>query len=327
MILHLFKNNNPISIIVLPVIAILLWLTPILHPQPFIPQQIMPLYGFTVLPFLKTPFLASSIAFILILAGAFLLNYISNKSEIFSKQTFLPALFYIVLMSINTKIQVVHPILFSNLFLLLALYVLLNAYRRDAAFANAFNAGALISLSTLFYFPNIIYFPLLGFALTILRTFNWREWLISFFGVIVPFAFLLTYYFWNDQLIFFLQKIKSFVHFVPDFKNVLAAYQSVPLIVGGIVLLLSFFSIFNSLSSSSQKSKKSIFILSWFGVFSISSFFMAPENHIIYFSALAIPFSMFLTGYFLNAKKTKVSAFLLLLFIASILFQQVYSFL
>ena len=329
MIIGFFKNNNPASFIILPLFAIVLWLVPFIYPSSFVPQQIMPLYGFIALPILKWSLLSSIIALILIIAGAFLLNYIGNENEIFAKQSFLPALFYIALMSMNNTMQVLHPAIFSNLFLLLAINILLSAYRKDSdsAFPNALNAGALISISTLFYFPTIFYFPLIGFALIVLRPFNWREWVISFLGALLPFIFLLSYYFLDDKLIPFFINIQSFFQFAAPSHTPFLFYHYLPVIIGGIMFLLSFSSISHSLSFNSKKSKKGIIILFWFVFFSLVSFILAPERSIAYLSALAIPFAVFYTDYFLTVKKTKWAEFLFILFIASILFQQMYNFL
>ena len=160
----------------------------------------MPLYEILAKPLNNFHYLATLIAFILIVCEAFLLNYIVNENEILTKPSFLPALFYIVFMSNDSTLLMLHPLLFANFFLLLAINKIISSYRKDNAFSNAFDAGILLSLSTLFYFPCIVFLPILGIGFILFRPFNWREWIISFIGILLPYSFVFTYYFWNNLL-------------------------------------------------------------------------------------------------------------------------------
>ena len=326
MIIRIFKNNNPASFILLPLFAIVLFATSFIWPVSFVPQQIMPLYDLIAIPFLAFPLLAIVITMVLTIAGAFVINYTCNKNELLAKQSFLPALFYIVFMSINTSLQVLHPMLFSNFFLLLAIATLVDSYRKDYAFSNIFNAGVLITISVLFYFPSIFYYPLLYFALIIIRSFSWRDWVVALLGILAPFAFVLTYYFWNDALSQFINNIRSCFHFVLFTHEPLSLVEYLPVIIGALILFISIASVFN-ISSNSQKSKKSIRLLFWVVFFSFCSFIIAPQNNIRYLCNLMIPFAVFAANYFLTTKKTRWSGLLFFLLIASILFQQVYNFL
>ena len=326
MILHFFKNNTPVSYILLPLFALALWVLTFVSPLLFSAQPTMPFFELAN-PVLKMPLLSTFIAFLLIISEAFLLNFIVNENEIITKQSYLPALFYVSFMSTHFTMQVLHPLIFSNFFVLLALYRLLSSYRKDNAFSNAFDSGIFLSIASLFYFPNIVFFPLLGIGLILIRPFSWREWLISFFGVIVPYFFVLVYFFWNDRLDTFWNDLLFYFHFNFHAQNPVSNSSYFIFSIGSLMILLSFAKLLNDLSFGSQKSKKGIRLLLWFSLFSCISLLFTPEFSAKYFSSLAIPFSVFCSNYFLTLKKTWWGEFLFILFISAIIFGQVCNFL
>ncbi len=320
MFIQFFKSNNPSAFVFLPLIAIAIWAFGFMEASVFPVEHAMPLYGLLAGIVENIPWLGNFIALILIIGEALLLNYIVNENEVLTKQSFLPALFYIIFMSNNNYVLVLYPLIFANLFLLFAINKLLNSYRKDNAFSQAFDAGLLISIATLFYFPYAVLFPLLGVGLIIMRPFNWREWLISFIGVLVPYIFVITFYFWNDLLdYFFYNKVLySFLSPPSQFDFPKSFYFMI--IVSTLILLVSFGKLFSGQTGGSQKSKKSIVLLIWIFVFAGISALIAREIPAKYFSALAIPAAVFSANYFLNIKKQWLGEVLFLLLIGSIIY-------
>ena len=234
-----------------------------------------------------------------------MLNYIVTKNEILTKQSYLPALLYIVFISNNNEMLMLHPALIANLFLLFAINTLLSSYRKDTAFSQAFDAGFLVSIATLFYFPYIVFLPLLGVGFILLRPFLWREWVISFMGAIVPYLFVITFYFFYDTLDYFWYD-KLFFPILREKINI-PLPQSFYFMFGVscLIVLLSFGRIFSGLNIGSQKTKKGIVLMIWFFIFSGLSVFLAPEVSTKYFAAMAIPISVFCAHFFVNLKRDK----------------------
>jgi hypothetical protein len=326
MLIRFFKSNSASAFIFLPLIAIAIWAFGFMDPSIVLAKHTMPMYDILIEALSKISWLGTFIALCLIVGEAFLLNYIVNENEVLSKQSFLPALFYIIFMSNNNAMLMLHPLLPANLFLLFAIHKLLSSYRKDTAFSQAFDAGLLISIATLFYLPYIVFLPLLGISLIILRPFNWREWLISFIGVILPYLFIITYYFWNnildylwyDKMFYPITRAKPKLDFPDSFYFMLS--------IGWLLLLFSFGKLFSGIGTNSQRTKKGIILLIWFFIFSGLSLLIAPEISTKYFSALAIPSAVFCANYFLNIKKQWWGELLFLLLIVSVFFNLVVHF-
>ena len=320
MFIRFFKSNNASALIFLPLFAIAIWGFAFIYPTIVPVKHSMPLYELFAGSFSNNPLLGTLIALILIIGEAFLLNYIVNENEVLSKQNYLPALFYILFISNNNDMLLLSPPLIANLFILFAINKLLASYRKDNAFSQAFDAGLLISIATLFYFPYVVFLPLLGVGLIIMRPFNWREWVISFIGAAIPYFFVISFYFWKDQLdylffdkmFFSLTRVKTPHIFHKSFYFMIGA--------GWLVLLFSMGKLFQGVGIGSQKTKKAIVLLVWFFFFSALSVLIAPEISTKYFSALAIPSAVFCSNYFTDIKKQWWAEFLFLLLLSSVFF-------
>jgi hypothetical protein len=318
MFIRFFKSNNASALIFLPLFAIAIWAFGFIHPSIIPVKHSMPLYEMCGGLFSNILRLGTFFAMLLIIGEAFLLNYIVNENEVLSKQTNLSALFYVLFMSNNNDMLLLSPPLFANLFLLFALNKLLSSYRKDNAFSQSFDAGFLISIATLFYFPYVVFLPLLIVGLIIMRPFNWREWLISFIGASIPYIFVITFYFWNDKLdyLFFDKMFFSLIREKTSQVFPKSFYFMIG--TGWTILLFSIGKLFQGVGIGSQKTKKSIILLVWFFFFSALSVLIAPEISTKYFSALAIPAAVFCANYFANIKKQWWAEFLFLLLLSSI---------
>ncbi|MDQ3047622.1 MAG: hypothetical protein M3R27_08755 [Bacteroidota bacterium] len=118
MIVQFFKSNNATAFIFLPLIAIAFWAFGYMEFSVVYDRHAMPLYELIAFPLTKYGWIATTTGLLLVIGEALLLNYIINENEVLSRQSFLPALFYIVFMSNNSAMLEFHPLLFANLFLL-----------------------------------------------------------------------------------------------------------------------------------------------------------------------------------------------------------------
>lgn len=316
MLLSFFKNNNPISYILLPILAIVCWLPTFFYSSAYTDVG-MPFYNALLNWLGGTSILSTIVALIIIIIEAFLINFIVNANEILTKQSFLPGLFYVLLMSCDSSFLSLTPILLANFFVLLAVHQLVSSYRKDTAFSNAFDAGLLLSLATLFYFPCVVFFPLAYIGFLLFRPFVWREWLIAFIGFVVPYTFVFVYYFWNDMLSHFW----SVKLFYPHPKRAVVATSGgyyFMISVCLFILALSLGKLLMGYTEGTQKNKKGVTLLLWLSVFTLLSLFLSPLITIKSFSLLSIPAAVFVANYFLKLKRNTWGEFLVILFLIAI---------
>lgn len=325
MLIGFIKHNRSLSVIVLPIAMISLWLYGFFHPVVPLTEHSAPLYKLLIAGIGDYPFLLTLISFILILCEAFLINYIIEKNEIIDTTTYLPALVYIVLMSLQPEMFSLHPIVIANLFMLFALHKLMQTYRKETAYSEAFDTGFFIALSALFYIPSVVFILILWIGLIVIRPFIWREWIIAFIGFSIPCIFLVFYYFWNDKLDELQYDALYYTIIAPRKSFNALTFSYAEYLQIGLLFICSFFSsgrFLRDLSKSTVRSRSSLLLMLYFFIFSFISIFLAPEYSISYLSFLSIPFSIFFTSFLLFAKRVWLTEILFLLLIISVFVNQ-----
>ena len=318
MIIQFFKNNNPVAYILLPLISIALWI-----PGFFIENKIdivhgMPLYDLLIEPISAIPLLSTIIAITLVIGGAFTLNTVINENETIATPTFLPAFFYILFMSCSKSLLLLHPILIANFFILFAINKLNSSYRKDIAFSQAFDAGFLCAIASLFFLPYIVFVPLLFIGLQLFRPFIWREWMITFLGLLFPYLFVFTYYFWND-LLEYLWYDKIYYSLINTNSAIELNFSHYFMLFSGLLIAtLSVLKLFNGFSGS-QKNKQGMALLIWLLLFAVAAALITTNLPDHYFWFISIPIATFATNYFIQLKKQLAGELILLLFIIAII--------
>ncbi len=325
MLVAFIKHNRALSIVILPIAIIILWLYGFLNPIVPNTEHAAPLYKLIITGISQYPLLITFISFVLIFIEALLINYIIEKNEIIDTTTYLPALVYIVLMSLQPEMFSLHPIVIANLFILLALHKLMQTYRKEKAYAETFDTGLYISLACLFYIPTLVFIILLWIGLLIIRPFIWREWVISLIGITLPWVYLIFYYFWKEKLDVLQYEALYYTLIVPSksFSTLdLSISNYFQLLVLSITFVFTASRFLRDYSKGTVRLRSNLSLLVYFFIFSIISIIFAPEYTISYLSFLSIPYSILFSSYLLFSKKEWVAELLFSLLIISVFINQ-----
>ena len=203
MLIYFFKKSYLLQYIILLLLTVLLWIGAFIHPQvnPIDTEYYLtPGYSLLLSLLNSNHLLQVIIALILIISGALAFNYSLTKFDLVPKNTLVPAMVYIVLMSYSPSLLSLHPTALPALLTVLVLYYLFQVYTEEEAYGQVFNIGLLIGISSLFYFPSIFLILFIWLSFIVYRLYTWREWMIPLTGIITPYLFLFTYYFLVDSL-------------------------------------------------------------------------------------------------------------------------------
>jgi len=286
----------------------------------------MPLYNvvFSILS-QWPPWVGVLFGILLTTSQVFHLNYIVQKHEVLYKNSYLPALFYLILMAIIPQFLTFHPVLIANTFLIFILDKLFRIYKNPAALSLAFDTCFLISIATLFYLPAISFFLLFAISILILKTFSWRDGIVGLIGLALPLFFTFIYYFWIDGLDeladkFFLKNIRQLWG---TGGLVLQGYR-ITLALVSFIFILTLIRIrqnFYKNVTRIRNFQQVIFIL--LTVTLISLLFTAGSVAIYRFSILVIPLATMISYYFLAAKKQWWTEVLFWLLLGTLIFNHV----
>ena len=237
MLLKLFKTNKPIVLSILPILG-----------------------GLVVLPtFFLAPsfglgsFFSGFLSLLIILSSSYIVNLCINQSELFNRTLFLSALTFVVF-SCSVSVQdPLNPIILSNLFLVLALREILKIKRQVSCKSLLFNSSCLIIISGLLYPPYLLFFILPWCALSVIKTFYFKEWLMPIIALI-----LFLFYGLASCLFFDLKPTQVAFFLASDFstKELVNSVYSLFYVVLTFCFLYSLLTLFKLTSSATNRFKK-----------------------------------------------------------------------
>lgn len=320
MILQAFKNQRPTTLVLLVLVALCLWSFSLANINSSDGQFNASIYHWFLHFIEDIPFIQPLAAVILIIMQAIMVNNIVMGNLLIATRTYVPALVYIVLMSCTPELLTFHPGLIGNFFLILMLNRLFDTYRSEKSFAKIFDAGLFLGLASTVYFPYILVLVFGWISLSILRSFAWRDWVVYASGALVPYLFILTYYYAFDDL----TNLTS--HFV--LLDINRAYEDVSIPYYYFPLLITFFglivfsakTVFLEWRIGAIKVKKLLSTLMVFSGIGILFPLLSSGLNIASYVALAIPLCIYLSNYFINSARPIVAEISFLLLLVSIVY-------
>lgn len=321
MIVSFFKSSYPAQFIALPVFALLLWFPAFWNvPVSPNPENQMPFAELLLGIVAGQHTISLILSWMLVVLQAFLLNNVVERHRLLKERSLLPALCYVVLIAAFPQMLFLHPALIANVFLIIALNKLLSLRRAEKVHSQIFDTAFLISIGSLFYYPSIVMYLLLCVAMMMLRSFSWREWIISLIGVCMPYVFIMTWYFWFDQIDIFISDKIFYPIMLKSFPY--PSGNSFYILAGALVTLCLFALIpyLRQIALNTVQISKRLIIVAWFIFLSLISLLLAPDYTAIHFSLAAIPLSVYLANYFQNSRHVWIREFLLLIFLLAILY-------
>ena len=202
--IQLFKNNNPVALLLLACIAAI----PHFHaPSSLlelnIPIEHEPLGDLfqkaTNHFFEKQSIWNSILSIMLILAEAFALNKIITDIKLIDRPGFIPALCFVLFSSL-IPVQYQSYNLLTNGLLLIVISKITSFYKKEkpdsAILLASFTAGIITGFSP----GNLPLFLWLSAALFIMRPASLREWILMITGFVLPYYFLIAGFYLADRL-------------------------------------------------------------------------------------------------------------------------------
>ncbi len=244
--------------------------------------------------------------FLFIGIGVLLVSLIAVNQEIVDKQNYFPVFLYLLFCVVGVSPLQITSQVFTNVFVLFAVYKLLAIYRGDQVYKHIFEAAFWLTVSSYITISSIISFPLFFVILLILRPFSWREWMIAFIGFFVPvFMFECMAYLSNFNQGYLFHSIAEYFQYlrIPSFSE-----YYLPLALS--LLLLLIISIFYNLLygfGNTVKKQRTKTILLWFLFFSTFGFFASGANSSSIILTYAFPLSFFIGDYLYALKQIKIT--------------------
>lgn len=196
--IRLFNANTPLVLILLPVVMASFWINSILSDQLYVFENCTFLFNWF---WIEHPVINRLVAMVLIMLTAIQLNAVINNNEFFDKNTYLPALIYVLFMSGSKELHQLHPMIWSNLFWVFAFRRLLNVYNQVQCKSEIFDAAMFLIIGAIFNFPfSAILFLFPWITLIIVRPFDLKEYAMPIFALLLGAIYLTFYFYFFDEV-------------------------------------------------------------------------------------------------------------------------------
>jgi hypothetical protein len=268
-------------------------------------HYLMPGYHLVMIVIGDNALISVVLAFLLVLIQAFFLNYILIRNDLVPKNTLIPAMVYLILMSHSRTLLQLHPVIISNLFLIIILFNLFKVYTQEDAYTEIFNAGFLTAVGSFFYFPFLYFILFIWMTFIVYSLYKWRDWLIPFTGLITPYIFLLTYFFWSDELFLVLDAYAGYystVAFIPLYLQ----FSLIDWIIAGIIVLLFLWSFLKLIANIQERIisiRKQYGTIFWLLVVCLLTYMGSGSYANSHLAMIAMPVSIYFSYGFSNIKR------------------------
>jgi hypothetical protein len=305
-VLNIFRQNSLLPAAVLFILHMLLRLhtfIDIRHYE-FIQNAPMARMFFGFIQSLTNPYFWSAvIAAALIYLQAIFINYIVSSQNILYRNSFMPALFFLLINSFFPQQNELTPQLISNTFLLLLFQRLCYLYESKNPLLVVLDAGLYLGIGILFNYDLLLFLPFILISVVISTKFNLRYLLVSLIGISIPLYFTGIFFYVTDkwpELIVYIQQSFEKKNFKPlenDWTRLLPWAVIGPIVASSIIALQQNF--FRN-KVKSRRIVQSVHLMLVFGVIGL---FFENVNYIYALVYLSIPLSINLAYFFVGDKR------------------------
>jgi hypothetical protein len=315
MIVKFFRGTGFGPVVLLVLIAAALWSgffidPPVLyHPAQ---DNVMPLWSMILEVLNQMPLLSVILSFVLMLLLVIIIGRFNTSEFFIARRTYFPALIYILLYAVFPGQMILNPALLAAILIMLALWRMMAAYRKNGVAYNFFDAAMIISIAGLFYANALWFIILVIIGALVLRSPDIREIAASLFGAALPWALFFAVWYLTGNSPEDLGRIV----YNNLFREAPSIYWSRTLVILISVIFIAFipslYKLFTGMPTQKIKSRKSFSMLIWMLFISVILFFAVPSVSAEIIAIAAIPGCYILANYYTFARRVVTAEIILL---------------
>ncbi len=307
MVIRFFRSSYHTQLFALILIILLFWL-----PGMFAPAGSKAVWNVVFLPNLQ--WLQQIIAIILFFFTALFVNYVGSKHRLSGRNSYFAAFFFILAGSAPGSLTQMSPYIFGVFFFALFYLKIFNFQSSTKIITTAFDAGLSLGIVSLFYPPVLFLLLFIWLALLTYQVDEWRPYFTSIIGMLLPWFFILSGFFWFDRLPEVLQYFLQAFHFREIWLPFTRNFDVILFTITALTTLTGIFYLLGRLSSFKIGLRQHSVVSLWGLVFSslIVFLFAAPVQALL---LLSLPASLVLGAFFSRIKRLRWANIFILLWI------------
>ncbi len=244
------------------------------------------------------------IAALLIFGLVLIFNFVLVNQDIVPRQSLIVAFTGSVFILFSGSPGHLILLLCTLYLLLLSLYNMLKIYGEQYPYILVLNASVALSAASMIIPQAIVFFLFIWMGFFTFRISTWREWAISLLGLILPYLYLMFWYFWNNTL------PEAFHNYSTFFSSLSPGYinpsltELVTYIIFGVLLLLSAFSFLGDTGEKIISLRKKMWIIAQFLLAGLLFLFLSGSGWPAMLPVITLPLSVMFVFLVLKSKKS-----------------------
>ena len=306
MLLKLFRGNRSLIFIILPIFIIAIWFPGFQGQDTRIfPFEEYPglLYRFFIGFSTKNVLVSKIVALLLFFLISMMLVRVNIRYFFIPSRTQMPAVIYMFIISSVLVLQRFSPVIISSLMIILAIDRIFGSYKYEGLAYHFFDSALLVSLSSLIYINSFFFISFVWVGLLLLRTFNWREWTYTIIGLLLPYLFLIGYYYATDRSISDLLFYGIWKNFEAGFRLIdkIAEIDLIAIVLMVYIIISSLF-MMRKFDTKKIQARKYLLYFLWMFIILTLLFIFIPSFGPEYILFAAIPLTYLFSHYFVFTK-------------------------
>lgn len=320
MLIRFFNSSYLAQFVILILLGITFWFGHILNPPLFTENiTLQPLFNLVNGWIHSIPLVGALLGLACLLIQAFLLSGILSANQIVQKNSLMPTLLVLVTGSIQPQLLVFNPCSLAIIFLLVAFGRLLRCYGKTDTARDILSASFYIALGSLFCFPVIYFLPLIWIMLIAFSISGWREWLIPFIGLSIPYIYLFSFYYLTDSPELEFTKYRDILNFSWDIENRMRLIDYFIAGITGIFFVSSFSYYISTIQGKNILVRKRMLIALWMLIVSLANVFQNHLDFIWITPLILLPVTVFISYHLGQLARSRILNILLWILLILIL--------
>ena len=262
-----FNSGYPVRYLIVFIIACIIWLPSLISPH-FIFEQNSVIGFFD----LNNEFMRSNskyfiwISFIFTVLSAVAINQILKEYDLVNINNTTGLILFVLFASVIPLFTSVNFYVLLNLILILFIQGVLKLSLIENPVSVVFNSSFFLGIASLFFSPLIFLIIIIWIALIMNMHTDIRNFIISIIGLLLPYLFVFTWFFWNDTLIEnWNQIIVQLSNYHLNIQNwKLNVFDLVMLLFPLMLIIFSILKIINKLGEKSNYTRRNTLVILYF---------------------------------------------------------------
>jgi hypothetical protein len=316
MLKRLSKTGFLLQFIIFLAIGTILWFPAFVHPPlPVNAKLSGALYLLISGRMSGNSIVAVSLAASFIVVQAFLLHILLSSNDLIPRDSFIDGIIYLVCMSWHPSLLCFHPAIPAGIFIIVALYMLMKMYGQSEPYQYVFTAAFSVAIASLIYLPAIYFMIGLWISLLTFRIASWREWFITIIGLMVPFLYVISYYYWIGALQEGWLQMVAALRFQKGEGYDMTVTEIVFLVTAILMMAITMITTLNAIQDKLISIRRKTWVIIDFTIAGLIGVILTFGSWKTGHFFLMMPLAFFLTYAVIAIKKSRMNDLLVLLFV------------